>query len=235
MASDGQGPSRFPTLPVVRQYHRPFLDGVQLSGGFAELAETIQSVAATLRTKAGTHILQYRFRGEDIPISIAPLGLRLTFRLVYEDDFRRVRELAMTGQPVTFFPAWPIVDTWLIAAGGSTRTTWRTSRRVGWGLSGIDHTSHPPRAWIDGTAQAIIDTGTPSAGQVKVPTSQSAGQNYETITTPSGLAGERLKLLYWPEYLVSMRQTSSPYRRLNDIITSVQIEEVLAGVYTGLS
>jgi hypothetical protein len=232
--ADGQGPARFPTLPVVREYYRPYLDGVRMEGGSFQLSQEVPSVAAVLQTKAGTHILQFRFRGEDAPISLAPIELRLSFRLRFEGDFRLVQELAMTGQPVTFFPAWPIIDTWLIAAGGASRTAWRTSRRVGWGLVGVDHASHPPRAWIDGTEQTVV-TSAPSAGQVQVPTAQTAGQHYETITTPSGLSGERLKLLYWPEYLISMRQTSNPYRALNDLVTDIDVAEILAGVYTGLS
>ena len=49
----------------------------------------------------------------------------------------------------------------------------------------------------------MITAGTPIAGEVKVPTSQSGGQNWETIETPSGLSGSRLSLRYWPELLVT--------------------------------
>jgi hypothetical protein len=125
-------------------------------------------------------------------------------------------------------------DVWSIPNGDSGQTTWRTSRRIGWNGTTRTHVTHPPYAAIQTGAslveQTIVTAGTPVGGEVKIPTSQTGSQYYDTITTPALTAGDKLIVRYWPEMLCRVVVTDS-FRAFNLWELQCDLQEILAGEY----
>lgn len=230
---DSRGYGLFDTYPVLEKTASLIIDGYTIKGTLDEGGFVVDQEGAgwVLDSYGGAMIYQLEYRGPDQPVNMSPLSVTVQMLFKHEDDISRL-EMAAWGGPVLFVPHWPAPpDQWLIAAKKSGQTKWRTSRRLSYGLSGITHATHPPRAWIDGTEQTIV-TAAPIAGEVQVPTTQTANQNYEEITTVSTITGNRLRFLYWPEYLVTFSRRSSVIPVFNGWVWTGQLREFFAGVYT---
>ncbi len=229
---DGFGYLKWDNFPVLNKGGVVLKFGDHLlEGRINAWNETVQPAGLVLPTHGRTSILQLPYTGSDAPFTMSPARFDMGILFRFQEDASRLRSHARMGLPFVMLVNWPFIDGWTLNGGLPGQTLWRTSRRLSWGLAGIDHTSHPPRAWIDGVLQTIITAGSPVAGEVKVPTSQTAGQNYETIETPADPAGSILELEYWPAWVArfSGATTTIPVANAWNLIG--QIEDLPSGEY----
>ncbi len=231
--ADGFGYLKFPAFPVLDNGGAivKFGDTV-LQGVIGKLEEPVEPAGFVLPTHGGTPILQFRYKGTDAPYTLAPVRFSIELLFRFEDDIIGLTQHARSGLPFLMLMNWPLQDSWSIKAASGVQTLWRTSRRVSWGLTGITHATHPPQAFIDGTSQTIITSGTPIAGEVKVPTTQTAGQNFETIETPALASGSTLVLLYWPEWVIRVSGAVNSVPVANGWFFAAQLEDIPSGVYS---
>ena len=215
------GYANFTGLPVLTT--NSVLDGVALDGQVIPISESWERPTRVLRMADGSHVVQRRL-GDVDRATRSPLFFQFEMTIDHESDYRRLMEIAHSGRVVLFFASVPVIDTWYIKHAPGSQATWKTTARVGWGLPGVSHSKHPPEVQIDGVAQTIITSGTPTAGEAKVPETQSGAQNWETIETPAGLAGTRLTLLYWPEMLVTFASPvqSIPVRNRLEFVATLE-------------
>lgn len=230
--SDGQGYTRFPDLPVFRAqagtltYARPLWNGRRLDASVVPWSETFQTPGEIVQTAAASSILHLRYVSSVRPVGVSPIEMPFTLRLNSQQDFRDVIRDCRAGIPVEVFFAWPVVDCWLIGAAEINQVNWRTSRLAAWDASTITHATHPPRAWIDTTAQTIV-TAAPAAGEVQVPTSQGTAP-YLEIRTPLSITGSRLFLEFWPMLVGRIEAPTFSVPQVNELIVSGTFKELRA-------
>ena len=112
---------------------------------------------------------------------------------------------------------------------GQTRSAARVAPRR-WLLAAPRRSTHPPKAFIDSTAQTIV-TSAPSAGQVQVPLSQTPDFQFETIVTPALSTGNFLQFFYWPELLIKFVGEATNIAVTNGWFFNVSIIDFPAGDY----
>ena len=228
MAPEG-GPLFWGDSPPLRA--GVWLDGTLIDGGVQlPINEwNRETGAAILPTVGGVDIAQLRWLTGDAPVNLHAMKMSgINFNLVDEADYWLLHRVASVGQPVNLFFDVPMADYWYIPGKVAGQTTWKTSRKLPWDLTGVTHVTTPPHAYVDSVAQTIIKTGTPSTGEVKVPETGGFG----TITTPSGLTGTWLELRYAPQLLVVLRGINFTMQQANFLIVNCPVEEQRGGLYT---
>lgn len=230
---DGRGYLKWDNFPVLDKGGALLKLGDHvLLGEINSWNETLVPAGVTLQTHGHTTILQLPYTGADAPFTMRPSAFDMGILFTHQDDASRLTSHARMGLPFVLLVNWPFTDGWAIQGGAPAQTLWRTSRRVAWGLAGVSHATHPPRAWVDGVEQTIITAGTPVAGEIKVPTTQTAGQNYETIEAPVTLTGKVLELEYWPAWVARFKGATTTVPLLNQWNLLGQIEDLPSGEYT---
>lgn len=208
-----------------------YIDGSPLSGQIqSPISNWAQQAGfGVLKTPAGD-VLQGRWFGGGIPVNLNPIDFGpLVFTVEKRNDYDRCKQAVAWGAPIAVYFDEEIIDVWHIPSRGTNQVLWRTSRRAPWHLPGISHLTRPPRAYIDSTAQTVITSGVPTAGQVMVPES---GGALIDITTPVAIgAGTLLKLHYRPEFMLKPLQLSQAYQDVNSLIFTMAVEEILQGLF----
>ncbi len=228
---DGQGYLKFDNFPVLQgRTFKISFDGHTILGSLQNWRWLRPPSVVTLRTHGGTSIEQLIFRGPDMPLNMEPFQASFTILVKFEEDARRLQFAMSQGLPVDGQFQFPIADVWSIKAAGSGNVNWRTSRKTIWDNVTETHTTHPPKAFIDSTAQTIV-TSSPSAGQVQVPLSQTPDFQFETIVTPVLSTGNFLRFFYWPELLVKFVGEATNIAVTNGWFFNVSIVDFPAGDY----
>lgn len=229
---DGEGYARWPTtLPTLNTRGVRFkVDGHTVLGSM-RLSQEWETGGVSLRMADRTKLYQNVCPRPKQPFSMAPWAGQIEIKFKYQDDAIRFRRAARFELPVLIWTAVWLEDGWFLRNGESGQTEWRAARRCAWDGSTITHATHPPRASIDGVEQEIITVGTPTPGQVKVPTTQTAGAGYFSVTTPANPDGSRLILLYYPEHIVLLRGPVDDWPEVNAWMFTAECEELLAGDY----
>lgn len=183
-----------------------------------------------LQTRAGTTVVQAVSMGADAPLDLSALEIELEVTAQTQAQFDAIAAaVSATSTLRIYVGAW-WRDTWSIAAAASGQTTWQTSRRPAWGLlPSIVHATHPPEVTVDGVAQTVLTSGTPSTGEVVVPTSIAATAATTTITTPV-LAGTEVAMVYPVEW-VGVVEAEYGIAEVNALDISLTIREHLGGRY----
>jgi hypothetical protein len=204
----------------------PLLD----SAGSIPSSWSPDSPGTILATMDGGAILQLQTPGGDCPVMFSALKVSITMQHNREEDYRRMC-VAERFPPVRWWMELPLPCIWYIPGKNTGQTAWQIDRRLPYGgaVPGVTHATHPPRAEVDGVAQTIITTGTPTTGQVLVP--ESAG--FASIVTPATLTGELLVLWVPFELLVKISGPSTNNPQANLLAYSATLEEVQgSGDYT---
>lgn len=183
---------------------------------------------AVLPTLARTDIFQFRGLGGDQPVNLHPFDGDLSVTVNHQEDFDLFEEVAAKGEPVDFFFDYWVIDLWRISDATSGQTIWKTSRKLPYSIAGITHATRPPEAFIDEAAQTVITSGTPTSGEVKVPTVS----GYADIETPSGIAGTHLKLRYPALMVGRFLDLRRSYTQANDLRFRLRFQEVRTNLYT---
>ena len=209
-----------------------WLDGTYFRGGAGgsyPLGTQFTEPGGTniLRTLAGTTIAQDIWVGGDAPLNLRPMNCTMSFSLAKESDYWLFKEAAGYGRPLQTWFDFPAVDQWYLPAG--IGDTFKTSRMLPWSISGIDHTSRPPAAFIDGVSKTIIKTGTPTTSQIKVP---ETGGDFGVVEKANASTGTLLKVRYVPIFLLSYGQLQITYQETNHVRFNVAIQEHLGNVYS---
>lgn len=190
-----------------------------------------ESPGTILATMDGGGITQLFTPGGDCPIMNSALKVSITMQHNRQDDYRRMTVAEGFPPARWWFEVW-LACKWYIPGKNTGQTTWKTDRRLPYGgaVPGVTHATHPPRVEVDGVAQTVITTGTPTTGEVLVP--ESAG--FASITTPAALTGELLVLWVPFELLVKISGPSTDNPQANLLAYSATLEEVQgSGDYTG--
>lgn len=212
-----------PMLQVV------IVNGNQLAG-YASLDWTKPELnPASMRNLAGGHVTQRILRGVSAPASLRTRTLALKILSGSETDYFALETAEERGQAVAAYPDKVIVDTW-DAIGG--QQTFSTSREIayGSGLPGLTPSVRPARAFLNGAEQAVVYTGSPSAGQVLVPTT--AGAQRRAIVAGAPLnAADILELRYYPMLYVVFSQVQRGTPQANQLDYSAQLIDQLIGAW----
>ena len=207
-----------------------FIDGVFFHGGSAypPFNWTEKPMATVLNTLGNTDVFQRRSLGGDAPVSSPTVEGNFRFSLAHEEDFELFQRTAMKNLPVELWLDLTFYEFWVIDNANASQTTWRTSRRLPYAISGITHTTRPPKAFIDSTAQTIIKTGSPVSGEVLVP---EAG-GYAELKTPSGISGTYLELRYAAVVYAAISNIRKSYRVTNKLVLRAEVTEVRGNTFT---
>jgi len=180
-----------------------------------------------LQTAAGNTIVQLHWTSPDLPVSRRPIPSSLEFVVSDESIYNQLLSASCSAIPSRLFLGTWVSDTWLLSAAASTQTAWRTSRRLPYALPLIGRTGDThwgPKAWVGGVEQTVLSSGTPSSGQVVIP---SSGDYYGTVTTPaaSTLGGD-LVVSYPAEFFARI-SVSHSFSTANALAISLSAEEIL--------
>lgn len=177
----------------------------------------------------GGHVQQYQYIGGNAPLLGRALEIPIQMQHNREDDYWRMKEAEAFGPHRFWFGLW-LDCSWYIPGRNAGQTTWKTDRRLPYGLPGITHATHPPVVLIDGVEQDILTSGTPGAGEVVVP---EAG-GFASLVAPAGITGEMLVLRCPFELLVTIEGPSNAVPQPNLWTYTTTLREHLgSGDYTG--
>lgn len=223
------GAAYFTTYPMLHE--GLYFDGSFVEGGRINILRDwgSQNGGSLLPTLGDTDILQLRWLGGDAPVNLHPHAFDVEIELTSEADYWLIHRAQAIGAVVPVWWDYWIADLWHIPSKASGQTTWKTSRWLPWNLSGISHATRPPKAFIDGVAQTIVTSGTPTSGQVKVP---ATGGDFGTIETPSSISGTYLELRYPAVFLMRIQGLALTYQQVNDLRARCSLIEQRAGIYT---
>lgn len=165
-----------------------YLEGALLTeaGTAWPVSWTTQAAGNILQLAGGSSIVQLQWTAENLPMSRRAIPASVQFTASDEDAYSSLLRASQLGAPVRLFLGLWVCDTWLITAAAASRTLWRTSRRLPYGLGlitrGGPEPNWEPRAWLDGTEQTVVASGTPTTGQVMVP---NGSTYYAEVETPA--------------------------------------------------
>lgn len=212
------------------------IDGVSLSFladfGQGGLPRNGGSTLAEIVTHARTYITQGKLYGGTMPASVFAREWSCNAAMDREADYYAMHEAWAANRPVQIFVGgMPYVDRWPLGLINAGQTTLETSHPLAYNGTTVTHATNPPKAFIDGVAQVIITAGTPTAGQVKVPTSAS-GDPQDVITVPSGIAGTWLVLRYPARPICHITSFRDVYQDFNLFVAGITVRELPMGRYT---
>lgn len=160
------------------------------------------------------------------PLTRVPFLGSLAWELDIEAHHESL-EAAEAGElPVRVFFGWWVMDRWR-AAQSPAGLVWRTSRPMPYGIVGsIDPsaTDWAPTIKLDGTLQTVIETGTPTSGQVLI--EANADLHYWTLTLPTATTFTELRALY-PALMWARVGLSHEIPDVGRWPVAVSVEEVL--------
>lgn len=222
------GPAFWTDFPF--RHEGLWIDGTQVEGGSAYPLVSLDVLNGTqlLATAGGTEIAQRKWLGGKAPVNVRSTALPVSFNLKDEADYRLLVSRAGRGSAVELYPDWPLFEEWYIPAKDSGQTEWQPARKFPWDITGVDHTSRPPRVYIDDVSQTIVTSGTPTAGQAKVP--EVGG--FDVVTMPSTISGTWLRLEYHPVFTVLIARLGQVYEAHNNLVVEAEIIEQMARRFT---
>lgn len=222
------GPASWTSFPF--RHEGVWLDGTQIESGYAYPLTNLSVVSGSrmLTSVGGTEIVQRRWLASKAPVNVRSIPIRLQMNVKDEADYRLFLLHGQRGVAVEFFPDWPWIEEWYIPAMTAGQTTWEPARKFPWDLAGIDHSTRPPRVYKDDVSQTIVTTGTPGAGEAKVP----IVGGFDVVTTPSGITGTWLRLEYAPVFTVLINEVGMAYEQHNRLVFEVNAVEQMARRFT---
>ena len=190
-----------------------------------------QGAVNNVTTLAGTNIHQPMWLGGDAPINLQALSpIELDFQSTHLGEFRKISRLSgvCAFEPQSFFANIWIEDFWFIPAAPAAQTEWQISRFFPYDLVNINDPTgdYKPVVSIDNVDQTIINSGTPTAGQVKI----LAGVESHKITLPaaSTLVGSKyLRLFYTPKMYICSIDTNEEIPDSDDYTMGLTMQEHL--------
>lgn len=217
------GPANWTSYPF--RHLGVYLDGVEIEDGAAYPLGGLQAFSGSVAfdTLGNSQIVQTRTLGAKAPLGVSAGEFTVRMNVKDEADYKLFLTRCERGEPVEFWPDWPLFDQWLLSLRDAGQTEFQTRRKLPWALSGVTHVTRSPLVDVDGTAQTIVTTGTPSTGEVKVP--ETSG--YGTLTAPSGISGTYLTLAYAPVFDVLIQQVGMVYEAHNRLEFEVAMREVI--------
>lgn len=208
-----------------------YVAGRRIKGGLVHpnRADYSRSAPGVLLSTLGhSDVLQVRWFGGDVPVSLEPISVRFSMILSDQADADAITEAQSAGAPVDLWLDLVIADQWSIPHAAAGQTQWKTSRKLPYGLDFVTVANRPPRVFIDDTEQTVIHAGVPAAGEVVVP---DAG-GYAVITTPAGIVGTMLKLRYHPIIVARVTQADYGHEDVNHLNLQVEIEEIRSRLFS---
>lgn len=145
----------------------------------------------------GSTVVQIDWRDAPLPEKVRFYEFSFAQMAVAEEAWWKLDELDGLGRPFVLIDFDYETATF---SAGPELTTFKLPRATAASLWAGFPTSYPPFITLNGDAQTVIDTGTPSTGEVKLVGS--------VVTTPGLANGDILKVLYVPAYYVVVKSES---------------------------
>lgn len=193
----------------------PVLDGNRLSGSFRPVF-TPTTAPHILNMGKGI-VVQKPLLEDDDPEDAHVYEIAWPQRVSVESDWRVLRQVQALGLPVWYIPYSVEMEAFIAAVGANT---WKLSRPLASAkYASFETGTYASAAWVDGVAQTIVDTGTPTSGEIKI-------SGDDDIETPSLTAGQKVTVAYYPAYPVVIPRLPKTLLDYNDMITTVVALEV---------
>jgi hypothetical protein len=217
------GPANWTSYPF--RHLGVYLDGTQIESGAAYPLGGLQALSGSVAfdTLGNSQIVQTRTLGAKAPLGVSAGEIAVRMNVKDEADYKLFLTRCERGEPVEFWPDWPLFETWSLALRDAGQTEFQTRRKYPWALSGVTHVTRPPLVDVDGTSQTIVTAGTPGAGEVKV--LETSG--YGTLTAPAALSGDYMTLAYPPVLDVLILSVGMSYEVYNRLEFEVAMQEVI--------
>lgn len=163
----------------------------------------------------GSVVIQLPFTDNDGPENPSYYEWSFEHQATEDSDFHLFEDLRSLGRAVWWVP-YQIETESFVAVGGQTAFTLRRYLAVAQ-YPTFDTSAFPAQAFVDGVEQTVIDTGMPSVGEVKI-----VGRDVET---PALIAGQTLRVRYFPAYAVAIANSDLEYDQFNNLVRSVLLVE----------
>ena len=190
------------------------------------LAGSAAAAGVALPTMGATSVEQRFWIGGDAPVGVHKLPtLQLSLALVDEADYWKFESWRQRGQSLALWFDLPLSDIWAVAGQETDQTEWKLARKTAWTLvPGINQTSRPPRAYLDGTELTLV--ASPPADATEFSLSNSSGfLSLETVVLDPATY-TWLELRYHPLLLARLNRIDFQYQEHNRLVFSLQIQEV---------
>ena len=190
------------------------LDGQTITCHGRVRATPIAGGPNILRMADGSVVIQHGYKGAFSEVA-AFLRFEFDQQADQQAEWDKVDDVRALGQAVYFIPYRVETEAFIAATGDTTFSL----RRVlaSYAMSGFDTASYPNAATLNGVAQTIISSGTPTSGQVKL--------EQQTVTTPTLSASDELIVKYYPAYAVVAQPDRDELRAFNDLQRPVVLWE----------
>lgn len=206
------GPTSWTSSPFSG---KPILGGVVLATADPLQSRPRNNGANILDMADGSSVIQLGFSANDGPENASFWEWRFDQLGVVEGDWDAFTDKVALGRAVYWIP-YQVETEAFVAVSGATSFTLRRPTAVSQYPS-FNTTTFPTRALLNGVEQTVIDTGTPSAGEVKI-----VGT---AITTPALVAADELIVRYYPAYAVVLPNLAINYPRQGELRRQVELVE----------
>lgn len=208
------GPSGWSQARFAAQ---PILGGKRLSAHPEGFAIRPNSGANIIGVASGVSFLQHNFEGDDR--SNSPTYFQWSFLAEADDESEWDALEAAVGNVLWFVSYQVVREQWTVAAGANSLTLARPIASAKEPL--FEAGAFPNKAYLNGVAQTIVDTGAPSVGEISInPTSGTA------VVTPALSAGDVLAIKYYPAFPVSAEPLGQVVQSFNALFAQVNLFEM---------
>lgn len=193
----------------------PVLDGNRLSGGFR--FDFTPAVPPNVLNMGKGVVIQKPFLESDDPEDAQAYEISWLQRVNVESDWRVLRFVQAASLPVWLIPYSVEMEAFRAASGVNT---WKLSRPLASAKYGSFETgSYATAAWLNGVSQTVVDTGTPTTGEIKV-------SGDDDVETPTLSAQDVVQVAYYPAYPVHIPRLPKRYQAFNDLLVQINALEV---------
>jgi hypothetical protein len=190
------------------------------------LSGTVSAAGVALPTMGGTSVEQFFWIGGDAPVGAQRLPtMQMVVALKEEADYWKLEGWRQAGRSAPIWFDWPLSDLWYVPSQEVNQTEWKLGRKTAWTLvPGINQTSRPPRAYLDGSELTLV--ASPPSDATEFSLSNTSGfLSMETVVlSPSSYTW--LELRYHPLLLARLDRVDFQYQDHNRLVFTLQIQEV---------
>jgi hypothetical protein len=185
-----------------------------------------QAGGVALATMGATQVEQFFWIGGDAPVGVGRLpALQMSVALQREADYWLLEEWRLKGRALDMWFDWPRTDVWYVPGQEDSQTEWKLGRKTPWGLvTGINQTSRPPRAYLDGTELSLVASPPSDATEFSLANSADFLSLETVVLAPATYTW--LVLRYHPILTARLNRIDFQYQDHNRLVYSLQIEEV---------
>lgn len=198
----------------------PWIDGSTMNDIPGPIEREPSFGANVLIAFSGTATVQLDYRGGDHPETFQHFQWPIEVQAGVEADWYLLGKLARKGWPVYFIDFGPEQE---VFVAGVELTDFILPRPTAKSImTGFPSGVYPVQAFLNEVAQTVIESGSPSAGEVKV-----VGA---AVTAPTLSDGDELEIRYVPAYSVVVSDLGDSYDDYNNKVREYLVIEARGAV-----